>query len=178
MPFRKRAIFTLENRDDVPIILYYQINYALTEVPADCAYFHAQFRRTNPVRYLDDYTIVDDIRGRGHYVGTYMAWGVNSNGWWGEGEIKFFMDSDKNIQLSAGLEPKITFVDPMILILALMNHRIIQGPTLSSRPPMRDCLKLFAPTEPTALRNVLACTAGTSLTLFGSKRSSESLCKT
>ena len=34
------------------------------------------------------------MRGRGHYVGTYMAWGVNNCGWWGEGEIKFFLDGD------------------------------------------------------------------------------------
>ena len=32
--------------------------------------------------------------GEGHYVGTYMAWGVNNTGWWGEGEIKFFIDGD------------------------------------------------------------------------------------
>ncbi len=33
--------------------------------------------------------------GEGHYVGTYMAWGVNNTGWWGEGEVKFFMDGDE-----------------------------------------------------------------------------------
>ena len=102
MPFRERAIVTLENRDDVPIILYYQINYTLTPVPHDCAYVHAQFRRTNPVKYKDDFTILDGVNGRGHYVGTYMAWGVNSNGWWGEGEIKFFMDSDTNFPTICG----------------------------------------------------------------------------
>ena len=40
------------------------------------------------------YTILDGVRGRGHYVGTYMAWGVHNSGWWGEGEIKFFLDGD------------------------------------------------------------------------------------
>ncbi len=94
MPFRKRCRITLTNTDEVPMVLYYQINYALTEVPADAAYFHAQFRRVNPLPYKSVYTIVDRIVGRGHYVGTYMAWGVNNNGWWGEGEIKFFMDGD------------------------------------------------------------------------------------
>ena len=74
--------------------LYYQITYTLTEVPDDCAYFHAQFRRTNPLPYKEDYTIVDGIKGKGHYVGTYMAWGVNSCGWWGEGEVKFYLDED------------------------------------------------------------------------------------
>ena len=95
MPFRKAARIEIENRDPQNAgIIYYQINYALTDVPEDAAYFHAQFRRTNPLPYGEDYTIVDGIIGQGHYVGTYMAWGVNNSGWWGEGEIKFFMDGD------------------------------------------------------------------------------------
>ena len=73
---------------------YYQINYTLTDVPDDAAYFHAQWRRSNPLPYKTDHTLVDGVQGQGHYVGTYLAWGVNNNGWWGEGEIKFFMDGD------------------------------------------------------------------------------------
>jgi hypothetical protein len=42
------------------------------------------------------------VRGRGHYVGTYMAWGVNNTGWWGEGEIKFFMDGDETFPTICG----------------------------------------------------------------------------
>jgi hypothetical protein len=76
--------------------LYYQIDYTLTRVPADAAYFHAQFRRVNPLPFKQVYTIVEGLAGRGQYVGTYMAWGVNSNGWWGEGEIKFYMDGDRD----------------------------------------------------------------------------------
>lgn len=95
MPFRRRARITMTNIADEPMRLYYQINYTLTEVPEDCAYFHAQFRRTNPLPYKEVYTIVDGVQGRGHYVGVYMAWGVNNNGWWGEGEIKFYIDGDK-----------------------------------------------------------------------------------
>ena len=94
MPFRKRCRITMENIADDRMVLYYQINYTLTEVPEDAAYFHAQFRRVNPLPYKDVYTILDGVQGQGHYVGTYMAWGVNNTGWWGEGEIKFFMDGD------------------------------------------------------------------------------------
>lgn len=94
MPFRKRARFTMTNLSAERLVVYYQINYALTEVPDDVAYFHAQFRRTNPLPYKEVYTILDGVRGRGQYVGTYMAWGVNNTGWWGEGEIKFFLDGD------------------------------------------------------------------------------------
>ena len=83
-------------------IIYYQINYTLTDVPEDAAYFHAQFRRTNPLPYKDDYTILDGVKGQGHYVGTYMAWGVNNTGWWGEGEIKFFMDGDSEFPTICG----------------------------------------------------------------------------
>ena len=94
MPFRRRARFTLTNLSDERIVVYYQIAYALTDVPDDAAYFHAQFRRTNPLPYKQVYTLLDGVAGAGHYVGTYMAWGVNNAGWWGEGEIKFFLDDD------------------------------------------------------------------------------------
>ena len=94
MPFRKKCKITMENIDDNQMTLYYQIDYTLTDVPDNAAYFHAQFRRTNPLPYKSVYTIVDGVRGRGHYVGTYLAWQTNNNGWWGEGEIKFFMDGD------------------------------------------------------------------------------------
>ena len=102
MPFRKGFKITLENIGDDNFTLYYQINYALTEVPADAAYFHAQFRRVNPLPYKNVYTIVDGIQGWGHYVGTYMAWGVHNNGWWGEGEIKFFLDGDDKFPTICG----------------------------------------------------------------------------
>jgi hypothetical protein len=94
MPFRKSARITMQNLDEQDMTLYYQIDYTLTDVPADAAYFHAQFRRTNPLPYKTDYTILDGVKGWGHYVGTYLAWGVNNTGWWGEGEIKFFIDGD------------------------------------------------------------------------------------
>ena len=94
MPFRKRCRMTMENIGREDITLFYQIDHTLTEVPEDCAYFHAQFRRVNPLPYKQVYTILDGVKGQGHYVGTYMAWGVNNNGWWGEGEIKFYMDGD------------------------------------------------------------------------------------
>jgi hypothetical protein len=95
MPFRKHARITLENlRPDEAKHLYYQITYTLTGVPQDRAYFHAQWRRNNPLPHMEVHTILDRVRGQGHYVGTYLAWGVNNNGWWGEGEIKFYLDGD------------------------------------------------------------------------------------
>lgn len=94
MPFRRRCRITLTSLNSEPMTLYYQINYTLTDVPEDAAYFHAQFRRVNPLPYKQVYTILDGVQGQGHYVGTYMAWGVNNNGWWGEGELKAYLDDD------------------------------------------------------------------------------------
>ncbi len=102
MPFRKHCKITMTNISDEDMVLYYQIDYTLTEVPENAAYFHAQFRRVNPLPYKEVYTIVDGIKGKGQYVGTYMAWGVNNNGWWGEGEIKFYMDGDKEFPTICG----------------------------------------------------------------------------
>lgn len=95
MPFRKKCRITMENiNPEKDLVVYYQINYTLTDVPDNCAYFHAQFRRVNPLPYKEVYTIVDGIKGQGQFVGTSMGWGLNNNGWWGEGEIKFFIDGD------------------------------------------------------------------------------------
>jgi hypothetical protein len=101
MPFRKKCKITLENINGEPMRLYYQIDYTLTEVSDDQAYFHAQYRRSNPTKGAI-HTILDGIQGKGQYVGTYMALGVNNNGWWGEGEIKFFIDGDKDYATIVG----------------------------------------------------------------------------
>lgn len=102
MPFRKSARITVENLADVEVVFYFQIDYTLTEVPDDAAYFHAQWRRSNPLAYKEVHTILDGVKGKGHYVGTYLAWQVNNRGWWGEGEIKFFMDGDTDFPTICG----------------------------------------------------------------------------
>jgi hypothetical protein len=102
MPFRKSFKVTIENLAEDQFTIYYQIDYTLTEVPDDAAYLHAQFRRVNPLPSKEVYTLLDGVKGWGHYVGTYMAWGVNNNNWWGEGEIKFFIDGDAEFPTICG----------------------------------------------------------------------------
>jgi len=103
MPFRKHVKITIENRapERVPEF-FYTFNYALAEVADDDAYFHAQFRRVNPLPYKQDYVILDGVKGKGQYVGTFMAWQQNSDGWWGEGEFKVFLDGDKEFPTICG----------------------------------------------------------------------------
>ncbi len=95
MPFRKRARITVENQrpEDIPGF-FYQITYSLEPVPENAAYFHASWRRSLTTREHPEHTIIDGIEGRGHYVGTFIGWEQLSNGWWGEGEVKFYLDGD------------------------------------------------------------------------------------
>jgi hypothetical protein len=102
MPFHTKCRITMENVNDADAMtLYYQIDYTLTDVPADAGYFHAQFHRAN-TNESSVYTINDGIKGKGQFVGVYLAWGVNNNGWWGEGEIKFFIDGDSKFPTICG----------------------------------------------------------------------------
>lgn len=95
MPFRESARVTIENQrwEDVDCF-FYQITYALGEVPPEAAYLHAQWRRTVTQREKPEHVILEGVKGKGHYVGTFLAWTQLADGWWGEGEIKFFIDGD------------------------------------------------------------------------------------
>ena len=103
MPFRKHARVTFTNDSDKEMnILAYQITYAETEIPEDAGYFHAQWRRSTTERANPDHTILDGASGHGKYVGTFLAWTQLSDGWFGEGEIKFYMDGDDKFPTICG----------------------------------------------------------------------------
>ncbi|WP_217594709.1 glycoside hydrolase family 172 protein [Cohnella sp. GbtcB17] len=98
MPFRTHARITIENDSGMDIdLLFYQVDFTLGDkLDEDAGYFHAQFRRSNLCPLYEDYTIVDGINGSGVYLGTVI--GVRSilqeKTWFGEGEVKFFIDDD------------------------------------------------------------------------------------
>lgn len=102
MPYFKGFRVELENLGVSDANVYYQIDCEEKEISQDSLYFHAQFRRVNPLPYKEVYTILDNVKGNGLYVGTYLHWGVKSNGWWGEGEIKFYIDGDKEFPSICG----------------------------------------------------------------------------
>ncbi|MFH1760508.1 MAG: glycoside hydrolase family 172 protein [bacterium] len=102
MPFRKHCRITMTNISGQDITLYYQINYTLTSIPDDRAYFHAQFRRINHLPHKEVFVLLDGVEAQGQYAGTYMAWKTSRKGWWGEGEIKFYMDGDRKFPTICG----------------------------------------------------------------------------
>lgn len=102
MPYRCGFRMEVENLAGTDCSVFYQIDCERKEIPENSLYFHAQFRHVNPLPYKEDYTILDNIKGNGHYVGTYLYWGVKSNRWWGEGEIKFYIDGDTDFPTICG----------------------------------------------------------------------------
>jgi hypothetical protein len=102
MPFRKHARITLSNEtaQDVELVAY-QITYVETEVPAEAGTFHAQYRRASTAE-RNPYVILDGVKGRGRYVGTFLAWTQLEKGWFGEGEIKFYLDGDDEFPTICG----------------------------------------------------------------------------
>ena len=104
MPFGRKARITLKNQHANPIpAFFYQVDYCLYDtLPEDIAYFHARWRRERMTRLQEDYVILDQVKGKGHYVGTYMALTTLERYWWGEGEIKFYLDGDEDYPTICG----------------------------------------------------------------------------
>lgn len=96
MPFKERARIEIESqhRNAIPAF-FYQIDYCIyDELPENTEYFHAQWRRQKVTTLKQDYVIVDSIKGKGRYVGSYIALSTLQRYWWGEGEVKFYIDND------------------------------------------------------------------------------------
>lgn len=102
MPFKRHARVTFSNEAGKDLeLLAFQITYALTEVPKSAGYFHAQWRRADTAQQ-NPYVILDGVQGKGRYAGTFLAWTQRRKGWFGEGEIKFFMDGDTQFPTICG----------------------------------------------------------------------------
>lgn len=98
MPFHTHARIVLRNEHNEPIpAFFYQIDYVEAyDLPADAMTFHAQWRRQGLTDLARDYTILDGVAGRGTYVGTYLALTALESRWWGEGEVKIYLDGDRD----------------------------------------------------------------------------------
>lgn len=98
MPFRSHACITVTNESTKPEpAFFYTIDYSLEEVAEDALYFHAQWRRQNPVPLGKNYIVLDGVKGYGHYVGMFLAYQQNNGGWFGEGKFICTLTGIRNI---------------------------------------------------------------------------------
>ncbi|MCP9494529.1 MAG: DUF2961 domain-containing protein [Pyrinomonadaceae bacterium MAG19_C2-C3] len=108
MPFKSamKIVMTNESAEDVPEV-FYDVNYTIGDKhPANMLYFHAHYRRENPTAIQRDYELLPTVEGRGRYLGVNVGVIVNQKTyfktWWGEGEIKIYLDGDKELPTLAG----------------------------------------------------------------------------
>lgn len=97
MPFAKRARFTFTNEGEKTIPLFYQMNYTLRDKhPRDIGRLHVLFRRENPTVQKADFELLPLRKQKGRFIGSIMGIrNLHPGQWWGEGEIKVFMDGDE-----------------------------------------------------------------------------------
>ncbi len=106
MPFRTAAKITLSNesKQDIPA-LFYDIDYLLTAKPdEESLYFHARWRRERPTEIGRDFEILPRVKGEGRFLGAHIGVITNpeNTGWWGEGEVKMYVDGDRALATIVG----------------------------------------------------------------------------
>jgi len=116
MPFKTRARVTLSNTTGKDLgLLFYDIDFiATTHFAAgrnhlsdksrrqqndnECLYFHTSFnRQQNPVG--TDVELLRKITGKGRFLGVSVGVNLNpvyAHTWWGEGEVKMYLDGDQD----------------------------------------------------------------------------------
>jgi hypothetical protein len=97
MPFRKHAKIALTNEGKETCMLFYDVDFLMTIVPADALYFHAYWARKWTGNLGDDFEMLPKVNGKGRFLGVSMGLNVDSSygkTWWGEGEVKMYLDGD------------------------------------------------------------------------------------
>jgi hypothetical protein len=100
MPFRTGMKMTVTNEGNRDLeMFFYDVDYTLSDPHgADVLYFHAHYRRENPTTLQQDYQILPLVRGKGRFLGCNVGVIADKqfyfHSWWGEGELKVYLDGD------------------------------------------------------------------------------------
>lgn len=103
MPFNRRARFTFTNENDFEVWMYYQIDYTLqSALPDDAGRLHVCFRRENPTTLKEDFVLLPKRNQKGRFIGSLMGIRTEHPHWWGEGEMKAYLDGDTDFPTICG----------------------------------------------------------------------------
>ena len=106
MPYRKSARVVLTNESSKQITLFYDINFTtVASHPAGTLYFHANWNRNHTTILGEDFEILPQIKGKGRFLGCNLgiiADSLYATSWWGEGEVKMYVDDDKELPTIVG----------------------------------------------------------------------------
>ena len=107
MPFRKAMKIVVTNESAENVTIFYDVDYTLGDQhgPNDL-YFHAYYHRENPTKMQRDYEILPKLAGKGRYLGANLGVIANkklyATAWWGEGEVKVYLDGDTELPTLSG----------------------------------------------------------------------------
>lgn len=121
MPFQERAKVELVNENDLPVGVYFYLDYELYSepLPEDTLYFHASWTRSNPCNgwgpelqvnspeiqgaknptHEDNYVVLE-TKGKGNYVGCNLSVTHFAGSWWGEGDDMIFIDGEEEASIT------------------------------------------------------------------------------
>jgi len=103
MPFTRRARLTLSNEGEKAAPVYYQVDFTAGDpLPADVGRLHVSFRRENPTTLKKDFEILPRREGKGRFVGSVLGIRALGPDWWGEGEVKIYLDGDRDYPTICG----------------------------------------------------------------------------
>jgi hypothetical protein len=103
MPFTKRARITISNEGRRSPPFFYQIDYTIRDrLPADVGRLHVLFRRENPTTLRQDFELLPQRKGKGRFIGSVMGIRALEENWWGEGEVKVYLDGDRDYPTICG----------------------------------------------------------------------------
>ena len=108
MPFKTAMKIVAVNETDRDMsMFFYDVDYTIGDIfGSNTSYFHAWFNHQNPTEIKKDYEILPGVTGRGRYLGINLSVIADtvtySGSWWGEGEVKIYLDGDKDYPTLCG----------------------------------------------------------------------------
>lgn len=104
MPFVKRVKMTFCNQAQQEVPLFYQIDYTIGDQhPTDVGRLHVLFRRENPTTQKHDFELLPLRQNKGRFIGSVIGIrNLHPEQWWGEGEVKVYMDGDQEFPTICG----------------------------------------------------------------------------
>jgi hypothetical protein len=107
MAFRRGARIVVTNESPRQVnLIFFDVNYRQVErQPADALYFHAWWSRDRATKLGQDFRILPRVRGRGRFLGASVTVLTNTayrDVWWGEGEVKMYLDGDRDLASLVG----------------------------------------------------------------------------
>ena len=161
MPFRTGMKIVVTNEGDTDLLaMYYDVDYTIgNRLSDDVLYFHAHYRRENPTKLKQDYVILPKVEGSGRFLGVNIGVIANqerySKSWWGEGEVKIYLDGDDKFPTLAGTGTE-DYIGSAYGQGQYSN--LYQGCSLADKENMQYCFYRFHVPDPVYFRRDIRAT--------------------